>query len=87
MSASEGPGRYGPPDARPGPEKKDWRQEKRACGLCGREVALRFNVPTQRARVPHKCPHGRWCRAGQMPDGLHATTPSCPECREEADDQ
>jgi hypothetical protein len=44
---------------------------KRACFACGRVVAVRSAIQTHggKARVPHKCPHGRWCVSGSPTGG------------------
>jgi hypothetical protein len=64
-------------------------KSKRPCQCCGRPVAMRKLINRiyggGKARVRHKCPHGRWCVAGTI-IGQHANVPmptrlgGCPEC-------
>lgn len=65
------------------------------CGLCGRDVATRFQRQRRlvnrqpdgadKERVPHKCPHGEWCAAGGVPGkpplGLRTHHAKCAACR------
>lgn len=48
---------------------------KKACGVCGKVVALRFEHGNAKARVPHKCPHGVPCVTGDKLLGMHANNP------------
>lgn len=38
-------------------------KRRRACPACGRDVAMR-NLSSNKATMPHKCPHGKPCVAG-----------------------
>ena len=58
------------------------------CAACGRVVAVRFRVQEYgphpgKARVPHKCPHGRECIGGRLSHGFVAGSSTCPECNAE----
>ena len=67
-------------------------QKKRPCHCCGKLAAMRFKVNREhgggKARVAHKCPHGKPCVAGDPLNGLHANRPlpaslgGCPACNE-----
>lgn len=54
----------------------------RPCGHCGKAVAMPSGSTSGKARVRHKCPHGRWCDRGNPL--LHLNNhPGCKQCAEE----
>ena len=57
-------------------------KEPRECHCCGRVIAMRFAVGSNKAHVRHKCPHGEWCVSGHKNEGIHANAPKCNKCRD-----
>lgn len=69
-----------------GRRPREWgNYSLRPCQACGVTVAMRFMVNRRhgggKARVPHRCPHGVPCAAGDRLLGTHANANTmCREC-------
>lgn len=55
------------------------RREVKPCHCCLRVVAY-LSTGGNKARVRHKCPHGKWCASGMGSISHHVNWPKCREC-------